>query len=439
MVAARPVTFVDLTQPSGTESVWGMDSPTLGRMSNVNLRKPESPAKSAPAAMSGLGVEIRPLEIRKAAHVAPLNIKKIRRRGFMNGVEAVQLHLPPSPLPPVRSPLGVSQVTTPPSQTSLTFNLPPATPTPQTALTFTAEWDLTQRTFVFTPFETAFSSPPMVFTPRSAGSTYSPIPDDVKSIITVAGSRPGSPAVIAFAPEEHTIVRHALSIQVPAIDVTDVEVVPPSPSSSVDTPLSEIFDERPCLSHSRKSSQTTLSPVSPVDALSSKVGSSSSSLAKQMNLHVLEEELNRSMHVSERKDKNVIDSKVYDELDEDVLMAPMAAFEQMFWDSTDNAEPEPISREDEDEMQTAQTAQEAPVVASDGVVIIPADDETNEPHITPATVPRNASWESVRSSGPNTWFTFPNGAFPTIKYPSKTRRKRKFSEDLVVGLSSVIR
>ena len=73
----------------------------------------------------------------------------------------VQLNLPPTPQPPLR---------TPQAQT-------PVSPSPQTALTFTAEWDLHQRAFVFTPFETSY--------PLSATSLYpsvSPVPDDVASM-----------------------------------------------------------------------------------------------------------------------------------------------------------------------------------------------------------------------------------------------------------------
>ena len=213
----------------------------------------------------------------------------------------VQLDLPPTPLPPLRTPLSIPPMSPSPS---------PMSPSPQTALTFTAEWDLTQRAFVFNPFETSY--------PLSATSIYptvSPVPDDVISVADTVAVGEGAERGV-------------------------VEVVPASPSSSVTTPCSEIFDDVSVYSQddvevkeldSSAPTSASVPSLSP-HGLYSKSEGSSSSLARQITLHTFQEELNRSIH-SESNESD-FDKGCYEEMDDDLLLAPMSVFERMLWDST---------------------------------------------------------------------------------------------------------
>ncbi|TCD64481.1 hypothetical protein EIP91_004042 [Steccherinum ochraceum] len=299
MVAARSTLLVDLTQPSGTDNAWSMldspmlDSPTLGRMSSFIKGKAPVRDKPVPAPLSLTPVNVAPLTIRKA-NVAPLDIKKIRRRGFMTGV---QLDLPPTPQPPQRSPLAISTTM-------------PLSPPPSTALTFTAEWDLTQRAFVFTPFETSY--------PLSATSPYptvSPVPDDVASVSDT----------VALAEDE----------------VVPVEITPPSPSSSVSTPYSELFDDASVYSQdddvmreleSSAPSSASAPSMSPHGLYTKPEASSSSSLSRLVTLHLFEEELHRAIPAD--SNDSDFDKECYEEMEEDLILAPNDVFERMLWEST---------------------------------------------------------------------------------------------------------
>ncbi|THH23082.1 hypothetical protein EUX98_g8100 [Antrodiella citrinella] len=294
MVAARPTLIVDLTQsPSGTDNAWSMldspilDSPVLGRMSSFHNGKAHLGGKPVPAPIFTAVTNVAPLAIRKA-NVAPLDIKKIRRRGFMTGV---QLDLPPTPQPPLRSPLSRPQFSSPPS----------------TALTFTAEWDLTQRAFVFTPFETSY---PLSAT--SPQTSVSPVPDDVASLAdTVAFTENG---------------------------ILVAEFTPASPSSSVTTPCSDIFDDASIYSQddqmmeSTAPSSASAPSMSPPALYSKPEVSSETSLTRQITLHLFEEELHRC--VQSESDEPDFDKECYEEMDEDLIAAPLDVFEQMLYDST---------------------------------------------------------------------------------------------------------
>lgn len=200
----------------------------------------------------------------------------------------VQLILPPSPLPLPRSPLGLPPLTA-------------STSTPQTALTFTAEFDLGHGGFIFTPFQTSY--PP---TATSSNFVVSPVPDDVGlETMSVADSH------------------HVENIR------------PPSPSSSTssDSPCSEIFDVD-SIYHSRKMSSSTV--PSSAEPLSPRPHTSTSSLTKEMSIHLFEEELHRN--APNDVGESELDKEFYDEVDEDLLAAPIDVFERMLWESTVESE-----------------------------------------------------------------------------------------------------
>lgn len=163
----------------------------------------------------------------QAANVAPLNIKKIRRRALTNA-SSIDLGLPPSPLPPISNGSEASTSASP----------------PPTGFTFTAEWDLTKKSFVFTPLRDAHS-PMSSASPRSVRS---PVPvnvdDELLSQSTLASPSLYSPSVLSPHPELSTVSS-------PVSDASDAEAAPatappaddhecsPSP---VGTPVSSIFD-----------------------------------------------------------------------------------------------------------------------------------------------------------------------------------------------------
>lgn len=225
-------------------------------------------------------------------------------------MSGVQLDLPKTPQPQPRSPLAGPPMS--------------ASPSPQTALTFTAEWDLAQRAFVFTPFETSY--------PSSATSLYpsiSPVPDDVQSLAdTVALTEGGD----------------------------QLEVTPASPSSSVTTPCSEIFDDVSVYSQDdpvNQEAESTAPSSASAQSMSphglyckpggtSSSSSSSSSLTRQITLHLFEEELQRATQ-SESNDSD-FDKGCYEEMDEDLLRAPMDVFERMLWDAATEVDVARLSR-----------------------------------------------------------------------------------------------
>lgn len=127
-------------------------------------------------------------------------------------------------------------------------------------------------------------------------------------------------------------------IGVDAMSVTDVHTTeiaqPDSPTSSISSsPCSEIFDTD-FIYHSRKmSSSTAPSSAAP---LSAKPESSSTSLTKELTIHLFEEELNRSIPPASRDTE--FDKGLYEDIDEDLLMAPMDVFERLLWESTVESE-----------------------------------------------------------------------------------------------------
>ncbi len=244
----------------------------------------------------------------QAINVAPLNIKKIRRRGLVSGVH---LTLPPSPLPtgsPKHSP-------------------------PETALTFTAEWDLTENTFVFTPFESSYP-------PSSVSSQFSrsPVPVNVDEDTVSRSASLISPSVYSSMLSPHP----AFTPSRPSY-VGDDRMAPNRPesikgndsaASSHGTPVSSIFDRNSMYSHSRQLSQSTV--ASSVLEDPSKCGQATSSvpITRETALHTFKQELHRA--VPEPDDKSDFDRGVVDEMDQDLLMAPMHAFEKTLWESTES-------------------------------------------------------------------------------------------------------
>lgn len=264
------------------------------------------------------------LQVVPAADTAPLNIKKIRRRGLVSGVHLV---LPPSPLPLASSNLA------PPLHTSST---------PGSALTFTAEWDLTHNTFVFTPFES--DHPQSTDSPRFL---LSPVPINVEDDPFARGTAPSTPSpytpssirgIISPVPASAPI-RHSWSEEV--IIVTD-ETDMPDPSgsnttasSAPSTPVSPIFDSplsTKRYSHGRKSSQSTV--ASSVTDLSLPEAEKPPALPPKDDgaLYAFEKELH--CVVSPGIESGDFSEECYEGLDQDLLLAPMDVFERMLWEAT---------------------------------------------------------------------------------------------------------
>ncbi|KAH8103549.1 hypothetical protein BXZ70DRAFT_1005948 [Cristinia sonorae] len=397
MVAARSTLIVDLTQPSGTDNAWSMldspmmDSPILGRMSSFNKGKAIARDKPVPAPLSTTPINVAPLVIRKA-NVAPLDIKKIRRRGFMTGV---QLDLPKTPQPAPRSPLIISTTA-------------PMSPPLDTALTFTAEWDLTQRAFVFTPFEAAY--------PLSAASshpTVSPIPDDVQSLADTVG----------------------LNERGDSLEDDDES---PSPSSSATSPCSEIFDVDSVYSQDDSSSKddctapSSASASSSPHALYSKPAASSSSFARQVTLNLFEEELHRV--TSSESKKSDFDKGCYEEMDEDLLLAPMDVFHRMLYDTTEAEARRSMLflNKSTSHLPTKRSTEESPLPPlGPGLVAVKPPspgslrslDDTSS--VSPSDFP---SVPAVIISRHSRNLSFPAGG-PRLR-PKGPRRKRNFSADI---------
>ncbi|GJE94638.1 hypothetical protein PsYK624_108090 [Phanerochaete sordida] len=260
LAAARAMRTGGRVAQSGTGNAWCIeDSPTLGHMLSPREDRPApAPAASGSGSSSGPGSRL------PFANTAPLNIKKIRRRGLSNGV---QLVLPPSPLPlggtgaPLPSPPSSSSHLAPPTHLS-----PPAS-VPGSALTFTAEWDRTQMSFVFAPLEPE--------PPHSAGSARSmPSTPSPRTPLSAWGARPVRP----LPPVPHTAYPHRARhppiptpLSAPArrprsavvvdADADGDEADAGGSASEPGTPVSPLFDaplfDTPRYAHARKASQST--------------------------------------------------------------------------------------------------------------------------------------------------------------------------------------
>ncbi|KZT03930.1 uncharacterized protein LAESUDRAFT_761524 [Laetiporus sulphureus 93-53] len=253
MVAARPEVFVDLvTSPSSTDNARSMvDSPVLGQLSGVALSNKD----------------VDPLRVRRAVpavHVAPLNVKKKRRKALLSGAH---LYLPASPLPP-------------------------ATPglTPQTSLTFTAEWSATQRGFLFTPL-----------TNESLRSDISPrsplayIPDDVDE-------------AFSFHTSGHCLDGHL-----------------PSTPLSCSSASSILSDSTSLFIHERKPSAASTALTSVYEE---PIQATPYSLPTESAVHCVESEITRIAAGSEPLARSYLR-----QIDDDVLLDPWRAFESSCWSS----------------------------------------------------------------------------------------------------------
>ena len=267
MVAVRTMGNETVAQ-SGTDLAWcrgdSPDSPTLGHMAFLHMgTRPQESSKPSSSSKSRLVssqcsrhqmMEITRLYIQavQAANVAPLNIKKIRRRALTNA-SSIDLGLPPSPLPPVSSGSEASSSASP----------------PPTGFTFTAEWDLTKKSFIFTPLRDAHS-PMSSASPRSARSAATGVPvnvdDELLSNSTLASPSLYSPSVLSPHPDLSTVSS-------PVTDSESAEAAPTTAPSAenreecspspVGTPVSSIFDRDSLYSshkrhHSRSSAASSV-------------------------------------------------------------------------------------------------------------------------------------------------------------------------------------
>ncbi|KAI0937739.1 hypothetical protein AcW1_003817 [Taiwanofungus camphoratus] len=252
MGAVRPELCIKVSSPV-VDNAWSMvDSPVLGRTSSVSRR----PTEIATSSFAPLRCSTKPRP------VAPLNIKKIRRRGLLSGVHLV---LPPSPLSPPTPGL-----------------------TPQTSLTFTAEWDSTQEEFMFTPLENEL--------PTSALSPHaptSPVPEDFDGELDMTPSStapcPGSPC---------------------------------SSTSSGSSHPDSLF------THERKQSVSTC-PTTALDD-PAKPSTSSASLPPHISLRLFQGEMQRVTAVAESE---AFDKTCLEGMDEDLLLHPWSAFDTLCWES----------------------------------------------------------------------------------------------------------
>ncbi|KIP08651.1 hypothetical protein PHLGIDRAFT_117033 [Phlebiopsis gigantea 11061_1 CR5-6] len=309
LAAARSMRNVGRNVQSGTGNAWCIvDSPTLGRMSSVSRCTEErQPAASG----SWLAAPI--------ADTAPLNVKKIRRRGLVSGVHLV---LPPSPLP-----LG----------STLAVPTPRTASTPGTALTFTAEWDLTQKTFVFTPFES--EHPQSSISPKFV---LSPVPDNVEDdYFPRSPPAPTTPSVYStYAPSRSSMQALISPAAFRRSWSGDIAVVTDGPtpsglgdasSSEPSTPVSAIFDSPDAFSHGRKLSHSTaassVTDLSLPDAEKPAPPSQAGDDGADNVVYIFDQALHRAAPAPEL-------SETYRELDRDLVVAPMDVFEQTLWEAT---------------------------------------------------------------------------------------------------------
>lgn len=82
------------------------------------------------------------------------------------------------------------------------------------------------------------------------------------------------------------------------------------------------------------SSSTAPSSAEP---LSAGPDTSTSSFTKELTIHLFEEELHRT--APDDIGDSRLDKEFYDEIDEDLLAAPMDVFERMLWESTVESDP----------------------------------------------------------------------------------------------------
>lgn len=263
---------------------------------------------------------------------APLNVKKARRRGLVSGVHLV---LPPSPLPLTSSNLAVPT--------------PRTSSTPGTALTFTAEWDLTQKTFVFTPFESD--------TPSSAGTPMfilSPVPVNVDHADDDSLPRSPAPSTPSlYAPSRSSMqvlispaparVRRSWTEGLVVVTDAPAESRPSrlhdsSPASEPSTPVSPIFDSPPPPpkhAHARSASQSTaassVTDLALPEAEQPPPASPKPTPADAAR-HTFAQELLRAVPAA--RDGGDFSPDTYRELDADLLLSPMDVFERTLWEGT---------------------------------------------------------------------------------------------------------
>ncbi|TFY59661.1 hypothetical protein EVJ58_g5644 [Rhodofomes roseus] len=267
LVAARPELFVDLvSSPSSTDNAWRMlETPNLERDVVQNPRTPFLEAERSPLALA------------PAVPVAPLNIKKMRRRGLLSGIHLV---LPKTPLPPPTPNPGH---------------------TPQTSLTFTAEVDESGRGFFFTPI----SDEPM--SALSPQSTKSPVPDDIDGETNDIEPEP------------------------PAEDPRS----PGSPSSSRSSASSLSSRSSSLFNHARKRSDTSTCPSSFEE--DTKPIEDPMSPAAEETINTLESELRRAAPIPRSKS---FDHSCFAGMDDALLLDPWQAFDLLCWTASVDQFPE---------------------------------------------------------------------------------------------------
>ncbi len=203
---------------------------------------------------------------------------------------------------------------------------------PQTSITFTAEWDWNEKSFVFTSFDPSCPLAPTTthFT-RDMASIPVNVDDDyfshspalsTPSVYSVSISSPHHPSLSAIETEwdDRSVTSSIASRPMPS---------PDSASSSPCTPVSEIFDDESFYTHGRKLSQSTV--ASSVDDLSEGISETQSKAQDALDEFI--EELNGSAV------PNVIDDRTVDSVrsrkPRNLLLPPLSAYEQLLNRSTE--------------------------------------------------------------------------------------------------------
>lgn len=244
--------------------------------------------------------------------VAPLNIKKARRRGIVSNTPL--LILPPSPDCDVDSPV---------------LGKLPHGHSPQTALTFTAEWDLTRMAFVLTPYDAYY--PLSADTPFSA-STQLPYTPFAVTPISPNMPHPSSPI-----PDVPDVVEHLRSDSLHA-ELRDQADARSSTQVMAGTPFlyedsvysSDSSDVDSLLSGDRRSRSTAFSSI--YEEPSPKTQRCTSSFSQQITLNQFGLDLQGYF---QKTCSDAFDESLLGDLDEDVLRSPLGAFEQLCWQTTE--------------------------------------------------------------------------------------------------------
>ncbi|KAI0688459.1 hypothetical protein BC835DRAFT_309606 [Cytidiella melzeri] len=207
---------------------------------------------------------------------------------------------------------------------------------PQTSITFTAEWDLTEKSFVFTPFD---ASCPLAPTTTHFTLESSPIPlnvDEDYSPYSPALSTPSVYSMSISSPHHPGLstIQTTWEKKTAASSMTSRSASSPdSANSPPSTPVSPIFDDESLYSHGRKLSQSTV--ASSVAELSEDECADAS---QKDDIDQFIAQLNSSKIPSVSADDRNVDSDLNPRPEQ---LTPLSALEQILY-RTPATEPSPL-------------------------------------------------------------------------------------------------